>query len=238
MGSASMKILAVDTSTSSGSVALIDGLKPIAELSLESAQTHNRRLLKTVDSLLENVGWSLNEVDGLAVTLGPGSFTGIRIGISTMKTLAWALDKPYVGIPTLDALAAPLQFVSMPVCTMLDARRKEVYVAFYQPDGFGACNRVSSYQVLPPAKVLEQVQVPTLFCGDGWLQYQGYFLNELGELAVGLGTPYHLVRASFVADLARRKFEQGLADDPMTSTPIYVRPSEAELRNPPQPSGC
>jgi tRNA threonylcarbamoyladenosine biosynthesis protein TsaB len=225
-----MKILGVDTSTASGSIALVDGPRVMAEWSLESARTHNRRLLASVDGLLEELGWSLDDLDGLAVTLGPGSFTGIRIGISTMKTLAWAAGKPYVGIPTLDALAAPLRFTTLPVCALLDARRQEVYLAHYQPDGQGACRLVSSYQVLPPARVVEQVREPTLFCGDGWLLYREYFLKELGALAIEPGSPYHLVRASFVAELARQRLEQGLHDDPLASAPIYVRPSEAELR--------
>ncbi|HBZ55675.1 MAG TPA: tRNA (adenosine(37)-N6)-threonylcarbamoyltransferase complex dimerization subunit type 1 TsaB [Syntrophobacteraceae bacterium] len=224
-----MKILAVDTSTSAGSVAIVDGSRVLAECSLESARTHNRRLLKAVDDLLNHLGWSLDDLGGLAVTLGPGSFTGIRIGISTMKTLAWALDKPYVGIPTLDALAAPLHFASAPVCALLDARKKEVYAAFYQPDGRGACRRISPYQVLQPQRLLARIQNPTLFCGDGWLQYGSILRRELGDLVMELPGPYHLVRASFVAELARQRFTQGLGDDPMTSVPIYVRPSEAEI---------
>jgi tRNA threonylcarbamoyladenosine biosynthesis protein TsaB len=232
-----MKILAVDCSTSSGSVALVDGLKVMAEWNLESVRTHNRRLLRTIDELLEALGWSLEDLDGLAVTLGPGSFTGIRIGISTIKTLAWALDKPYVGIPTLDALAAPLQFAPRPVCPILDARRKEVYTAFFQPDGSGTCQRTSPYQVLPPDAVVGQVREPTLFCGDGWLLHREFFLRELGPLALEVGTPYHLVRASFVAELARQRLAQGPGDDPMASAPIYVRPSEAELTGRPQRGG-
>ena len=226
-----MKILAVDTSTSAGSVAIVDGLRVLAECNLESAHTHNRRLLKTVDDLLNHLGCVLEDLDGLAVTLGPGSFTGIRIGISTMKTLAWALDKPYAGIPTLDALAAPLHFASFPVCPVLDARKKEVYTASYQPDGQGLCRRTSPYQVIEPLKLLARIKVPTLFCGDGWLQYRGTFRKELGDLAMELPGPYHLVRASFVAELAQQRFAQGPGDDPVTSVPIYVRPSEAELHS-------
>ena len=145
-----MKILAVDVSTSSGSVALLDEMELKAEWSLQSARTHNRRLLKTIDLLLHQVDWTVQDLDGFAVTLGPGSFTGIRIGISTVKTLAWVLQKPYAGIPTLDALAAPLGFAALPVCTLLDARKKELYVAFYQPDGNGTCRRSSPYLVTSP----------------------------------------------------------------------------------------
>ena len=225
-----MKILAVDVSTSSGSVALLDEMELKAEWSLHSARTHNRRLLKTIDLLLHQVNWTVQDVDGFAVTLGPGSFTGIRIGISTVKTLAWVLQKPYVGIPTLDALAAPLGFAALPVCTLLDARKKELYVAFYQPDGNGTCRRSSPYLVKSPEHVLREIQETTLFCGDGWLLHRDWFLSNLGDQAVELPPPFHTIRASFVAGLARQRFLQGAGDDPMSSVPIYVRASEAELQ--------
>jgi tRNA threonylcarbamoyladenosine biosynthesis protein TsaB len=224
-----MKILAVDVSTSSGSVALLDEMELRAEWSLHSTRTHNRRLLKTIDLLLHQVDWTVRDVDGFAVTLGPGSFTGIRIGISTMKTLSWVLRKPYAGISTLDALAAPLGFAALPVCAVLDARRKELYVARYQPDGSGACRRISPYLVTSPEQVLREIRETTLFCGDGWLLHRDWFLSNLGDRAVELPPPFHTIRASSVAELARRKFLQGASDDPMSSVPLYVRPSEAEL---------
>jgi tRNA threonylcarbamoyladenosine biosynthesis protein TsaB len=90
-----MKILAADTSTTSGSLALLEDESVIAEWTLRSAQTHNRRLLKAIDFLLEQAGWNLDDVDGFAVTTGPGSFTGLRIGLTTMKMLAWVKGKPY-----------------------------------------------------------------------------------------------------------------------------------------------
>jgi tRNA threonylcarbamoyladenosine biosynthesis protein TsaB len=224
-----MKILAVDTSTASGSVALLDGQELRFEYNLQSAKTHNRRLLNSVDALLGELSLTIEDMDGFAVTIGPGSFTGIRIGISTMKTLAWVLGKPYAGIPTLDALAAPLQFASLPVCTLLDARKQEVYAALFQPDGTGSCQRVSPYQVISPQQVPSQIKGPTLFCGDGWLLYRELFLMELGSWAIELPSPYHFIRASFVAELARVRLREGKADDPMISVPIYIRPSEAEI---------
>jgi tRNA threonylcarbamoyladenosine biosynthesis protein TsaB len=225
-----MKILAVDVSTSSGSVALVDEMVLTAEWSLQSARTHNRRLLKTIDLLLQQVNWNVHDVDGFAVTIGPGSFTGTRIGIGTVKTLAWVLQKPYVGIPSLDALAAPLGFAALPVCTLLDARKKELYVAHYRPDGNGTCRRSSPYLVTSPEHVLQKIQETTLFCGDGWLLHRDWFLSRLGNRAVELPPPFHTIRAGSVAQLARQRFLQGALDDPISSVPIYVRPSEAELR--------
>jgi tRNA threonylcarbamoyladenosine biosynthesis protein TsaB len=227
-----MKILAVDTSTQSGSVALLDGRQVIAEWGQQATHTHNRRLLTTIDALLQEVDWTLDVVDGFAVTIGPGSFTGIRIGISTMKTLAWVRGKPYVGIPTLDALAAPLQYAARPVCAVLDARKLEVYSALYEPDGGGCWQRRTPARVAAPAAILSEIHGPTLFCGDGWLLYREWFLKELGGWAIELPAPYHSVRAGFVGALAYQKFLQGETDDPVTSKPLYVRPPEAELRRP------
>lgn len=227
-----MRILAADTSTKSAGVALLENGQLTAEWIFHSPVTHNRRLLGTIDFILQETQWSINSVDGFAVTAGPGSFTGVRIGLSTVKTLAWALGKLYAGIPTLDALAAPLGFSSTPLCAVLDARKKEVYYAIYQPDGRGGMVRKSSYRVATPDDMIEQIKVPTCFCGDGWLLYRDLLLSRLGSLAFEAPCPFHTINAGFVAQMAHKRFLAGEADDPMTSAPIYVRPSEAELKNP------
>ena len=228
-----MKILAVDTSTASGSIALMDGSYLKAEWILQSSLTHNRMLLKNIDFLLTQAGWTLSRVEGFAVTTGPGSFTGIRIGLTTMKTLAWTLNKPYVGIPSLDALAAPFCFSSLPVCSLIDARKNEVYASVYHPGrAAGGLHRRDDYQVLPPERVAEHIAGPTLFCGDGWLLYRDVLKERLGGKALEAPAPSHVVRASFVAELARVRFEAGESEDPMCSVPLYVRPSDAEIHHP------
>lgn len=227
-----MRILAIDTSTASGSVALLEGARLVAEWTLQSAQTHNRRLLRTIDDLLRQVGWAIEDIDGFAVSTGPGSFTGIRIGLTTMKTLAWALGRPLAAIPTLDALAAPFRFSRLPVCTMLDARKKEVYCALYRSDGTGRICRQGPYRAIPPEQVAGLVEAPTLFCGDGWLLYRSAILEKLGDLALEAPASQHIVRAGTVGELAARRFAEGCADDPVTAVPIYVRPSEAEIKYP------
>lgn len=227
-----MKILAVDTSTTSGSVALTEDSRILCEWTLQSAQTHNRRLLKSIDTVLNEVDWTVESLDGFAVTIGPGSFTGLRIGLTTIKTLAWTMRKPFAGIPTLDALAAPLAFSPLPVCCILNAYKKEVFFARYEPDEAGNLERAGSYRVLPPEGVLPHVPGSTVFCGDGWLMYREFFRERLGTRAVEAPAPFHILRAGFVGYLAHRKFIEGAADDPVTSVPLYIRPSEAELNNP------
>lgn len=227
-----IRILAVDTSTSSWSLAVTEGQRVLAEWTVLSGLAHNRRLLSNIDALLRKVGWILDELDGLAVTVGPGSFTGLRIGLTTVKTLAWSLNKLYVGVPSLDVLAAPLSHTALPICTLLDARKKEVYCAFYSSTGNGHVLRDGPPGVMPPAELPGRIKQPTLFCGDGWLLYQDFLREKLGTLAIGASAPYHLIRASFVGELARMKFEAGEGDDPMAGIPLYVRPSEAELKKP------
>jgi tRNA threonylcarbamoyladenosine biosynthesis protein TsaB len=227
-----MKILAVDTSTASGSIALLDGVQVIAEWTVHSAQTHNRRLLKRIDSMLSELGWTIGQVDGFAVTSGPGSFTGLRIGVTTIKTIAWAAQKPFVSIPSLDALAAPLGFAALPICPLIDARKDEIYFSFYQPDGTGKVQLLAPYQVDSPERIAAGIRSPTIFCGDGWPMCERLFVKELGDWAVAASAPFHIIRASFVGKLALKRFQEQQGEDPLTSVPCYVRPSEAEIQYP------
>ncbi len=227
-----MRILAVDTSTISGSLALLDGESIAAEWTLRSALTHNRRLMKAADFLLREAGWELDTLQGMAVTSGPGSFTGLRIGMTTMKVLAWTTGKLYAGIPTLDALSFPLGFSPNPVCAMIDARKGEVYCALYHPDGKGNLRLATSFMAISPGALAEKIKEPVLFCGDGWIIYRNIMKRKLGGLALETPPCFHTIRAASVGELARRRFIRGDSDDPETSSPLYVRPSEAEIHYP------
>lgn len=227
-----MKILAADCCTSSGSVALLDGEQVVAEWTFVSPETHNRRLLKTIGFLLNEIGWSLHDVDAYAVTRGPGSFTGLRIGLTTMKTLAWSTGKPFVGVPSLDALAAPLATGSLPICTLLDAKKQELYFGFFLPDGRGQVTLAKPYWLLPVRGVSEHIAAPAIFCGNGCPLYRDTLQSSLGNRFLEAPAPFHLIRASFVGQIALTRLLRGETDDPMTSVPLYVRPSEAELKRP------
>ena len=122
-----MKILAVDTATNSCSAAIVDDGIACAELTTVNNQTHSKHLLHMIDTVCDMSGLKITDMDGFAVTIGPGSFTGLRIGISTVKGLAWPLNKPVVGISSLDALAWQCIPAAYPICTLLDARKQEVY---------------------------------------------------------------------------------------------------------------
>jgi len=145
-----MRVLAVETSTLAGGAALLDGELVVGEYALDVSVTHSERLMGAIDRLLTDAGWTVRDLEGLAVSVGPGSFTGLRIGLSTVKGLALALSIPIVAVPTLDAMAALLPFAALPVCPVLDARKREVYASLYRWDGAGM-HRVWEYLAIAPA---------------------------------------------------------------------------------------
>lgn len=126
-----MKILAVDTATKSCSVALTEDDAVLAETTTHSGQTHSRHLLNIVDAVIARAGLTLNQIDGFAVSIGPGSFTGLRIGISTVKGLAYGRGRPVVGVSSLEALSRQCPQTPQQICAMIDARKQEVYFCFY-----------------------------------------------------------------------------------------------------------
>lgn len=227
-----MKLLAVETSTLTGAVALVEGDTAVAECRLNLAVTHSERLLTAVDSLLAAARWTLPEVEALAVAVGPGSFTGLRIGVSTMKSLAFATGKPLVGVPTLDALAACLPFAAHPVCPILDAKKDEVYAALYRTDG-GRLERLWEYRALAPGALAEELRRdwsgPVIFLGDGVVPWAHLLGRVLGRDAHLAPPSLRLPSALTVAELARAALARGETADPAALVPLYVRRSEAEL---------
>jgi tRNA threonylcarbamoyladenosine biosynthesis protein TsaB len=226
-----MRILGVDTSTSCGSLGIIDDDEVVAEYALSRQETHSAQLVPAIQALLKEARITIHEIDGLAVSLGPGSFTGLRVGLSTVKGLALAAEKPVVGVPTLDALASNLPFTPYLICPILDARKGEVYFALYKNGGGGQLERLTPYQVLSPLGLLEKIPLQdTVFLGYGVQVYGEFIRDQLGEKA--LFAPPHLrfLRGSTVAELGLGRIMQGEGDDISSMVPIYVRPSDAEIK--------
>jgi tRNA threonylcarbamoyladenosine biosynthesis protein TsaB len=161
-----MRVLALETSTLAGGVALCEDGRVVGLSVLNVALTHSERLMSMVDRLLEDCRWTLGQVQGLAVSIGPGSFTGLRVGAATVKGLSLALGLPVAAVPTLDALAANLPFADALVCPLLDARKGEVYVCRYRWAG-QAMERNSDYLALSPPDVAEWLRPPVILLGDG-----------------------------------------------------------------------
>ena len=223
-----MKILALDTATSSCSVAIMDNGVVRAELTSAPNQTHSKHLVTMIDTVCGICRLEIAAMDGFAVTLGPGSFTGLRIGISTIKALAWSLKKPVVGISSLDALAWQSIPGPYPICTLLDARKQEVYCCRYHYEN-GELKKDGPEQVLALADAISEIRKPCLFVGNGAALYQKEIIDALGALAHFAGRNHDSIRASAVAGLSLNRFMQDQADDVALLIPHYIRKSDAVL---------
>jgi len=225
-----MKVLGIDTSTSCGSVGLVKDTGVISEYLLNTPTTHSERLLSAIHFVLNEAGCALEALDAWAVSLGPGSFTGLRIGVSTVKGLAFATGKPVAGVPTLDGLASQISPTPYLICPMIDARKKEVYTAFYRYNREGLLVRLSDYQAVLPEVLVSEVKEKTIFVGSGATTYREMLRATAPLFALFPAAPIHLLHGSMVARLGVDLLRKGDTLDTGTFSPIYVRPSEAESK--------
>lgn len=225
-----MKILAIDTSTEIESVALLSGEELIEEYTLSCKVSHAKRLMSAIELVLKDSKLTMKDIDGLALSLGPGSFTGLRIGVSTVKGLALAAKKPVVGVSTLDALVLNLPFAKKLICPIIDATKGEVYTAFYKMDGGKVPTKLTEDLMISLETLLDIIGQPVIFTGAGIKTYSELIHKKLGNLAEF--PPGHLatVRASSVGQLGYLKLKQGMIEDLNSLSPIYIRPSEAEIK--------
>lgn len=225
-----MRILALDTSTEVAGVAFLDGAQVRFSHTFLHRMDLSQRLLPALRWLLQDAGLSLQDADALAVGLGPGSFTGVRIGVTTAKVLAQVASLPIAGIGTLDVMAAAFSGCEgLLVCPAIDARKQEVYAGLFRMSA-GAAVEVLPPQTTPAERLAGRLQEwaePVLVCGTGSVRYREAFLAALGERlrsVDGHDFPDPVV----LAHLGRRRLERGEQDDPLLLRPTYVRASEAE----------
>jgi len=217
-----MRVLAVETSTLAGGAALLDGDLVVGEYVLDVSATHSERLMGAVDRLLTDVGWTVRDLEGLAVSVGPGSFTGLRLGLSTVKGLALALAIPIAAVPTLDAMAALLPFAALPVCPVLDARKREVYASLYRWDGTGM-RREWDYLAIAPGDLSGRLDEPVIVLGDGAEQIDSPYAQRIRP-------PRRGPSPACVGALGHARLAIGDTVAAAELVPIYLRPSEAELK--------
>jgi tRNA threonylcarbamoyladenosine biosynthesis protein TsaB len=223
-------ILALETGTTCGSLALVTEGRTLAEFSLNTSTTHSRRLLSGIDWLLAQCEVSWPQIAAIAVSLGPGSFTGLRVALSTAKGLCMAAEKPLLGVSTLAGLAGQFPFSSLPICPVVDARKKEIYTALYRCNQQGVPEETTAPMVIKPERLQEFITTPTLLVGDG-LPLYGKMLKDLLGDSVCLAPPeICFARAATIGTAAWHLFRQGSFLNPATAVPIYVRSSDAELQ--------
>lgn len=222
-------ILAFDTSTPRCSIALTSGGledgKIVASLLLGPGVTHSRRLLGSIEQLMQQSSLTMAKVACIAVGLGPGSFTGLRIGMATAKGLAHGGGKKLIGVSSLDAIAAVLKDEGL-ICVLLDARKKEVYGRFYRGDEQGVVP-CSEQVVLPPEKIAERIEEPVVMAGDGVHFYSDLLKEILGEKMVTSDVQYP--PAEMVGLLAGEQYRNNSFLDVAAAEPTYIRASDAEL---------
>lgn len=227
-----MKILAIDTTTFLGSIALVENDRLISALQQGTSVTYSERLIAGIDHLLTNADWKKDDLDLIAVAIGPGSFTGLRIGMATAKGMATALDKPLVGVSSLYVMANSADVLNGKVASILDARRDEVYAAVYQyKDGLYGRTLMDEC-VSPPDKLcaaLKKIKGAKICVGDGARRYRDMFATTLKDEAVFPHDAKNFPHAAYLATLAREQYERNGEDVVEDLVPNYVRISDAEI---------
>lgn len=222
-----MYLLAFETSAKSASVAIVhDGLL-LGEYHQNSGQTHSRTLMKMAQDLMENCDLSPNDIDAVACAIGPGSFTGVRIGLAAAKGFAWGREIPLIGVSTLEAMAKGVAVADGVYCSVMDARRNQVYTAlFEQKDGkFNRLTEDCAISLEELGKSLENIENHKFLVGDG----ASLCYNTLSDIALHL-MPEHLrmQRAAGVALMAYEQLQKGDVLDAQSVAPNYLRLSQAE----------
>ncbi|MDA8088142.1 MAG: tRNA (adenosine(37)-N6)-threonylcarbamoyltransferase complex dimerization subunit type 1 TsaB [Nitrospiraceae bacterium] len=233
-----MIILGVETATMQGGVAIVDPEGTLlAELRLNVRTTHSERLLPALQYLLEQAGLDIGQIDLLAISSGPGSFTGLRVGLGIVKGIAYAFPgKKVVAVPTLEAFAWRLPFSAAPVCPLLDARKGELYggIFIWRDDGF---RRLAPEAVLSPERWIRTAaelcgpgRDKIILMGEGARIYREQFSAGLGEKALFAPPDAMSPSAACVAFLGARMAMENRFADPSVLAPFYLRKSEAELK--------
>jgi len=223
-----MRILGIDTSSPTGSVALADNSGVISEALLNSSKNYSDKLLIEIDAVLNSSKTKLNQIDGFVITTGPGSFTGLRVGMSLLKGLILATQKPFASVNTLDAYAETVQPGPYAICPVLDARKKEVYTALYNSKN-GLCVRETPDRAITPMELCDQIKKPTAFVGNGLVVYRELLSSRLRKKYMHNAPLKKLTVAASAVLIASRDLKKNLQNNLDSLTINYIRPSEAEL---------
>ena len=225
-----MKILAINSSGLVATVALLDQDILVGEYTIHNKKTHSQTLLPMIDAMLSMAEVPVEELDALAVSAGPGSFTGLRIGASTAKGLAQGLDIPIVAVPTLEGLAYNLQGADSVVCAMMDARRNQTYTGLYTFDG-DQMKCISGQKAVMLGEIIDEINQlgrKVIFLGDGVPVFKPY-IEEHIQVPHSYA-PIHLSqqRAGALGALALQYYHEGKYESAAEHQPDYLRVSQAE----------
>lgn len=234
-----MRILAVDTASGSAGCAVTENGRILAETTLNNGKTHASHLVPMMDALLKLLGMRPEDMDAFAVTDGPGSFTGLRIGAVTMKAVAYAAKRPLVGVSALETMCAGMVPTDGVVCPVIDARNRQVFTAIYRLSGDNRPVPITEEAGIPIEELAAQLRAigsPVLLTGDAADQWRSVLAEFSGQDVRVASPSLHLPRAAAVALLAERKLQEAESSghamserfSPFTVNPRYLRKSQAE----------
>jgi tRNA threonylcarbamoyladenosine biosynthesis protein TsaB len=222
-----VNILTLDTATNVFSLALSAEEQILAELSSDAGPANSAKIPAHIQALLKDAALDIAAIDAFAVTVGPGAFTGLRVGIAMVKGMAYSTGKPVVPLSSLELLALNAADSAIPVCAMFDARRGEVYAAVYDFSLVAA--PVRPEMAIDPAELLDQLQGDILFIGDGACRYHDLIIQSRGTSAHFAAAALNHPKASAGAALVLSRLQSGQTVSPFELAPTYLRLPEAEL---------
>lgn len=223
-----MKILAIDTSSKICSVSILEDKNVILEKHSDDEKTHSQKLMPLIDELFSETNLALNNIDLLSCCLGPGSFTGIRIGIATVKAFADAKNIPVVGVTSLESLAYNIQKNGL-IASLIDAKNDNVYYSLFSFDG-DKYSQIGDYSADTIQNILDTLSIyddPILFVGDGAIAHKSKILSTIKNPNFASESE-NLQTSISIGKSAYTKFKLGLSGDSNSILPIYLRKSQAE----------
>lgn len=224
-----MIILGMDTSSTVASIAISEDEKLVGEFSINSKNTHSQKLMIMIESLFDQLSLTIFDVDIFAISRGPGSFTGLRIGMTTAKSFAYALDKKIVGISSLEMMANSHRYFEGIVVPMMDARNERVFASAYIAERGGLKGLISeeAMEVSQLLSDLDRYQEQMIFIGDGASTYRKNILSKMGSRAIIAGMDVSTPKASSLCQMVFENSDRQY-DDYFTVVPEYLRESQAQ----------
>ena len=224
-----MKILGIDTSSMAASVAVIEDNKLICEYTINTKKTHSQKLMPMIENMLGLSDLNVREIDAIAVCEGPGSFTGLRIGMATAKAIAHVNDIPVIGVNSLEALAANMNLCDKKICSILDAQRNQVYTGRYQYEGtkLVEIKEIGIQQIDELLEELAHSGEQLILVGEAVYKYEDK-IREISNIEIPAASN-NVTKAGSLCSVAKVKFDEGKdIFDCYTVNPLYIRKSQAE----------
>jgi tRNA threonylcarbamoyladenosine biosynthesis protein TsaB len=221
-----MKVLGIETSGLIGNIAVCDGNTVVGKKTYGKNFSHGKEIVSSLESIFNEINWEPNDIDLIAVSIGPGSYTGLRIGVTCAKTLAYGLQKPVIDVPTLDVLVENVKDNNAKIiCPVIDAKRKSVYACMYDRN---KNKRITDFLIISPDSLIDMLPDSALIFGDGIAPYKQIFAQK--NLTIVEDEKLGIADAANVARLGMEKYEQGMRCEINALAPLYLRKSEAEER--------